>query len=81
MPAIMGGLVAGLASLAQDSTYLNHSTGRLQLGWQVLAMLICIGIGIGGELDMSFKYAIPPSLAPSMTLRLKNHHQLTAAWP
>ena len=59
MPAIMGGLVAGLASLGQDSSYLNYSTGRLQLGWQVVAMLVCIGIGIGGGLIVGFFLSIP----------------------
>ena len=53
MPAILGGLVAGLASLGQDSSYLNYSNGSLQLGWEVLAMLVCMGMGIGGELRAS----------------------------
>ena len=49
MPAILGGLVAGLASLGQDNSFLNYSNGSLQLGWQVVAMLVCMGIGIGGD--------------------------------
>lgn len=50
MPAILGCLVAGLASLGQDSDYLFHASGRLQLGYQVLTMVVTIAIAIAGGL-------------------------------
>ena len=49
MPAILGGLVAGLAALGQDSSYLNYSTGGMQLGYQVVAIVVTMAIAIGGE--------------------------------
>ena len=48
MPAILGGLVAGLAALGQDSSYLNYSTGGMQLGYQVVAIVVTMAIAIAG---------------------------------
>ena len=52
MPAILGGLVAGLAALGQDSSYLNYSTGGMQLGYQVVAIVVTMAIGISGEREV-----------------------------
>ncbi|KAG2429545.1 hypothetical protein HXX76_010780 [Chlamydomonas incerta] len=50
IPAIVGTLVAGLAALGQNPDYLNYSTGRQQLGYQVLAGVVTMGIAIAGGL-------------------------------
>nr|AAM17923.1 Rh protein homolog-2 [Chlamydomonas reinhardtii]AAM19664.1 Rh2 protein [Chlamydomonas reinhardtii] len=50
IPAIVGTLVAGLAALGQHSDYLEHDTGRQQLGYQVLAGVVTMGIAIAGGL-------------------------------
>lgn len=66
MPAILGGLVAGLAALGQDPSYLFYSTGRLQLGWQVVAMVVTLLIGITGGLFVGWLLSIPFP-APELT--------------
>ena len=50
IPAIVGTLVAGLAALGQHPDYLEHDTGRQQLGYQVLAGVVTMGIAIAGGL-------------------------------
>ncbi len=55
MPAIMGGLVAGLAALGQNSDYLMYATGREQLGWQVVAVIVTMAIGLSGILQSCMK--------------------------
>ncbi|KAG2489876.1 hypothetical protein HYH03_011678 [Edaphochlamys debaryana] len=50
IPAIIGTLVAGLASLGQHSDYLMYGTGREQLGWEVLAGGVTLGIAVSGGL-------------------------------
>ena len=68
MPAILGGLVAGLASLGQSTDYLNYESGRLQLGWQVVAMVVTMAIAIAGGLIVGFLMSLPypdPSLVPT----------------
>lgn len=59
MPAVLGGLVAGFAALGQDSSYLFYATGRLQLGWQVVAMLVTFAIAITGGLFVGWILSIP----------------------
>lgn len=46
IPAIIGTLVAGLASLGQHADYLEHDTGRLQLGYQVRHVTTCMRQGV-----------------------------------
>ncbi len=46
IPAIIGTLVAGLAALGQHADYLEHDTGRLQLGYQVRGGGMCIKEGV-----------------------------------
>ncbi|KXZ48230.1 hypothetical protein GPECTOR_29g134 [Gonium pectorale] len=48
MPAVLGSLVAGLAALGQHSEYLEHPNGRTQLGYQVLASVVTVGIALAG---------------------------------
>ncbi|KAG2430162.1 hypothetical protein HXX76_010261 [Chlamydomonas incerta] len=50
IPAIVGTLVAGLAALGQNPDYLEHDTGAQQLGYQVLAGVVTMGIAIAGGL-------------------------------
>ncbi|KAG2438274.1 hypothetical protein HYH02_010972 [Chlamydomonas schloesseri] len=50
IPAVVGTLVAGLAALGQEPDFLNYSTGRQQLGYQVLAGVVTMGIAIAGGL-------------------------------
>jgi ammonium transporter Rh len=52
MPAILGGLAAGLAALGQGSDYLSYSSGSLQLGYQVAAMACTVAIALSGKMDM-----------------------------
>eukprot|EP00798_Chlamydomonas_sp_ICE-L_P024559 gene24559-10170_t len=67
MPAILAGLVAGLAALGQDSDFLNYSTGKMQLGYQVLAMVVTMGIAIGGGLVVGLVLSTcNPSSAPEL---------------
>jgi len=67
MPAILGGLVAGLASLGQTSGYLMHDTGRLQLGYQVLAMVVTVGIAVSwGTLMGWLASVLNPTNVPEM---------------
>ena len=54
MPAILGAIVAGLAALGQDSSYLNYSTGGMQLGYQVVAVVVTMAIAISGEWGVVF---------------------------
>jgi len=68
MPAILGGLVAGLASLGQSSGYLNYDTGSMQLGYQIAAMVSTVAIGVSGGLIVGFLMSLPyrgPSLTPT----------------
>lgn len=66
MPAVLGGLVAGLASLGQDPSYLYYSTGRLQLGWQVTAMVVTFAIAVTGGLFVGWVLSVPFP-APELT--------------
>lgn len=68
MPAILGGLVAGLASLGQSSDYLNYPSGSTQLGYQIAAMVATLAIGVAGGLIVGFLMSLPlcgPSLTPT----------------
>ena len=66
MPAVLGGLVAGLAALGQDPSYLFYSSGRLQLGWQVVAMVVTFAIAVTGGLFVGWVLSVPFP-APELT--------------
>ncbi|KAG1680979.1 hypothetical protein FOA52_009938 [Chlamydomonas sp. UWO 241] len=50
MPAIYGAVVAGIVSLWQNTDYLMHDTGALQLGYQFAAIACTMGIAIASGL-------------------------------
>ncbi len=60
MPAILGGLVAGLAGLAPDNADFIMRTGepKLQLGYQVLAMVVTMVIAISSEYPSPFSISV-----------------------
>ena len=77
IPAIVGTLVAGLAALGQHPDYLEHDTGRQQLGYQVLAGVVTMGIAIAGGLLGGFVVSwFNPCRDETMALP-----EVSAAWP
>lgn len=58
MPAIIGGLVAGLSALGQNTEYILHDTGKIQLLNQFLAMIVTGGIAITGGLIIGYIISI-----------------------
>ena len=68
MPAVLGGLVAGFASLTQSSGYLNYDLGITQLGYQIAAMGATLAIAVTGGAIVGFLLSLPyggPSLTPT----------------
>ena len=49
MLAVCFATASGFAALGQSSEYLMYPDGATQLGWQVVAMLVTVAIGVSGE--------------------------------
>lgn len=54
MPAIIGGLIAGLAALGQNTEYILHDSGGIQLLNQFFAMIVTVGIAVTGGLLVGY---------------------------
>ena len=54
MPSIIGGLVAGLVALGQNTEYILHDNGGIQLINEILAMIVTGGIAITGGLVVGY---------------------------